>query len=113
MNVVFHVSSGSVFDVRHATNNVRNLIDDESVETDSITVLANGDAVYSFLETSPIEDRVGSLVDDGVRCRVCRNALRARGVDEDALVDGVEVVPSGVGELVRRQAAGDAYLKVP
>lgn len=113
MNVVFHVSSGTVGEVRHATNNVRNLLRDETADAEEVTLLANGDAAYFFTRDSPISERVESLVEAGVRCRVCRNSITARDIDAESLVDGVELVPSGVGELVTRQAAGDAYLKVP
>lgn len=113
MNVVFHVSSAAVDEVSHATNNVRNLLEDGTVDTESVTLVANGDAVSFFTADSPIADYVGSLVAKGVRCRVCRNSLGERDVDAESLVAGVETVPSGVGELAKRQATGDAYLKVP
>ncbi|WP_410767197.1 DsrE family protein [Haloferax sp. DFSO60] len=113
MNVVFHVSSGTVGDWKHALNNVRNLRADDTADIDQITLLANGDAVHLFLETSVVADRVEGLVESGVRCRACSNSLRSRDFDMARLVDGVEKVPSGVGELVKRQTAGDAYLKVP
>ncbi|KAB1194018.1 hypothetical protein GJR96_11455 [Haloferax sp. MBLA0076] len=113
MNVVFHLSSGTESEVRHALANVSNLRDDETVETESVTLLANGDAVSYFLGESPVADRIESLLGDGVRCRVCQNSLDTRNIDAASLVAGAEVVPSGVGELVTRQAAGDAYLKVP
>ncbi|KAB1188213.1 MULTISPECIES: DsrE family protein [Haloferax] len=113
MNAVFHVTSGTVDEVRHAISNVENLLADDTVDTESVTLLANGDAVYFLLDSSPLAPRVESLVADGVRCRVCSNSLDGRDLDVDAFVDGVEAVPSGVGELVKRQSAGDAYLKVP
>ncbi|WP_049915789.1 DsrE family protein [Haloferax mucosum] len=113
MNVVFHVSSADLGDWRHALRNVRNLLDDDTVEVDSVTLLANGDAALLFLEGSPVTDRFEPLIADGIRCRACQNSLDGRGFDTDQLADGVEAVPSGVGELVTRQAAGDAYLKVP
>ncbi|RDZ63183.1 hypothetical protein C5B90_08440 [Haloferax sp. Atlit-12N] len=113
MNVVFHVSSADLGDWRHAIRNVRNLLDDETVETGEVTLLANGDAALLFLADSPVRDRLDPLFEADVRCCACQNSLDGRGIDTDRLADGVEVVPSGVGELVTRQAAGDAYLKVP
>ncbi|KAB1196029.1 MULTISPECIES: DsrE family protein [Haloferax] len=113
MNVVFHVSSGTLAEVRHATNNVRNLLGDETTETETVTLLANGDSVYFFTADSPIADSVESLVEVGVRVRVCRNSITGRDIDAGELVEGIELVPSGVGEVVKRQAAGDAYVKVP
>ena len=42
---------------------------------------------------------------------VCANSLRQRGLAQDQLQGGLEVVPSGVVELVKRQQAGFAYIK--
>lgn len=42
---------------------------------------------------------------------VCSNAMRALGITEDMLCNFVQIVPSGVGELVRKQAEGYAYIK--
>ncbi|WP_416841160.1 DsrE family protein [Haloferax sp. DFSO52] len=113
MNVVFHVSSGAVGEVRHATNNVNNFLGGGTTDPASVTLLANGDSVYFFTADSPLADNVESLVEAGVHCRVCRNSITARDIDADELVDGIELVPSGVREVVKRQAAGDAYVKVP
>ncbi|WP_396612363.1 DsrE family protein [Haloferax sp. S1W] len=113
MNVTFHVSSGDVNDWKHALSNARNLLADETVETDAVTFLANGDAVYLLVEGAPVRDRVEALLEDGVRCCACRNSLQNRDIEPSSLVDEVVVVPSGVGELAKRQTAGDVYLKVP
>ncbi|ELZ82972.1 hypothetical protein C453_13221 [Haloferax elongans ATCC BAA-1513] len=113
MNVIFHVSSGDVHDWKHALSNAQNLLADETVETETVTFVANGDAVHLLVEGTPVRDRVEGLLEDGVRCCVCRNSLQNRDIDSASVVDDVVVVPSGVGELATRQAAGDAYLKVP
>ena len=113
MRTVFHCSSGRVDDWRHALANVESLLDDDTVGLDGVTLLLNGDAVYLATESSPGASRLSDLLDREVRVRVCRNSLDSRPAAADQLVSGVETVPSGVGELTKRQAAGDAYLKVP
>ena len=42
---------------------------------------------------------------------ICSIDLLAQRPTIDDLIEGVEVVPSGVGELSRLQEAGYAYLK--
>jgi hypothetical protein len=112
MDVVFHCSSADVRDWAHAPANVRNLLDDDSVDVGRVELLANGDAVRLLTPETLGNDRLAALRADGVRLVACGNSLDSRGL-EDAPLEGVERVPSGVGELVRRQGAGDASLEVP
>lgn len=51
-----------------------------------------------------------ALRERGVEFKQCRNALAGVETTEADLIDGVELVPSGVGELVRLQDDGYAYI---
>lgn len=113
MNTVFHLSSGRVHDWSHALANVENLLADDSVDLSGVELLVNGDAVYLLTSGSVAADRVGALIDRDVRVCACRNSLDARSFVADNLLSGVDLVPSGVGELTRRQAEGYAYIKTP
>jgi hypothetical protein len=113
MRVVFHLSSGDVGDWRHALANVRNLLDDGTVEASDVALLANGDAIYLVTEDSPLAADVRALAGDDVRCLGCSNSLAGRDLPESALLANVETVSSGVGALARLQSDGYAYLKVP
>jgi hypothetical protein len=113
VNVVFHLSSGDVADWEHALANVRNLLDDGDADVDRVELVANGDAVRLLVLGSPLADRVRTLSDDGVVVAACRNSLSNRVIPDEELLEGVDPVTSGVGELSNRQAAGDVYLKVP
>lgn len=42
----------------------------------------------------------------------CRTAMQGQGIDPEELRPGVEVVPSGVAEVVRLQHDGWSYLRV-
>jgi intracellular sulfur oxidation DsrE/DsrF family protein len=42
----------------------------------------------------------------------CENAMRAHHILSSDLLSGVTTVPSGIVELVRKQEAGYAYVKV-
>lgn len=74
-------------------------------------LVANADAVYTLTADSGPTQRVRRLYDDGVRVVACANSWASRDVEEATLVDGVETVPAGVGELPRRQDAGAASVK--
>ncbi|WP_224268806.1 DsrE family protein [Haloprofundus salinisoli] len=113
MRTVFHLSSGDENDHAHALANVENLLDDESVDTDHVALVVNGDAIYLLTESSAAPDRIATLADCGVDFCACGNAMETRDISTEDLLAGVERVSSGVGELTRRQADGYAYLKVP
>ena len=124
MRTALHCAAGDVDDQRHALANARNLLADDTVDLDALVVVFNGDGVDAVRADSPVADDVRGLLTrtpeetdaaDATSIEVCAcgNSLASREIPADALVDGVETVSSGVGELTRRQGDGHAYLKVP
>lgn len=105
---VFHVPEGDPAYGRRAFRNVENLLADETIDSD-ITVVCNGGGVDQLFASASAAERVRELVDAGVRVCACRNSLD--DPDTSLLVEGVEIVPTAMGELTRRQAAGDAYVR--
>lgn len=56
--------------------------------------------------------RIKALADKGVQFKVCRNTLRGRKLDDNAVEIGVIVVPAGVVEIARLQLEEKAaYIK--
>lgn len=116
MKTVFHISSPDAGDQQHSMINATNLLADESVYStgDEVVILANGAAVRMFIEeTADHPDMVESLIDDGVSLRACGNALASMNAADDDLLAGVEIVPSGSGELARLEDEGFGYVKAP
>ena len=57
-------------------------------------------------------NKVKVLADKGVQFKVCRNTLRGRKLDDNAVEVGVIVVPAGVVEIARLQLEEKAaYIK--
>ena len=91
--------------------NIKNLIDDlgEDVE---VELVVNGGGIKLFLQdTSPIKNNVQTIVDLGVKIAVCRNSMRHFELEETAFLKVVNFVPSGVGELTRKQTEGWSYIR--
>ena len=107
--VAFHVSSARGRETVLA--NVSNLLADATVDLGAVAVVANGEGLDLLLAAGPQAEAVADLAGRGVRFAGCANTLERRSLGRDDLVDGVEVVPSGVGELARLQAEGYAYLR--
>lgn len=111
MRVVFHHSNDDPDLHEEVAANIGNLLDDDTVDLDTVALVANGDGLDFLLDDSPQRDRIVELQQRGVQFKQCSNTLDGSDATEDDLVDGVELVSSGVGELARLQADGWAYLR--
>jgi len=98
--------------VRTAIGGAFALLRDPTVEIKDIVVVGNGSAVKAFIRGSKAEERVVQAVSSGIKLRACKNSLIGIGIDEKDLLNGVEVVPTGVGELSRLQDQGYAYIRI-
>ena len=113
---VIHLSSGETADQKVALLNAKNLLDDESVSVKEVAFVANSKGVTTYTppgEENEFYDTITALQERGVEFRACGNAMEALELTEEDLVDGVEPVPSAVGELARLQELGYGYIKAP
>jgi hypothetical protein len=55
--------------------------------------------------------RIRHLAKQGVKFLVCANLLKHLEIPTDELAPGVEIVPAGVSELVKKQSDGWAYIR--
>ena len=112
MNVVLHFSGGEDQQA-HAVSNVKNLLADDSAGVEDVMLVANGDGVLLLTNDSAQREAVTSLAEDGVSFRACENSLGRWDLSADDVLAGVETVPAGVGEVVKREAEGYEYVKIP
>lgn len=89
--------------------NARNLFADGTV-TGEVAVVCNAGGIDHVRSDTPSRDTMTAAIAAGVTVLACRNSLDDDG-DESTLLDGVSVVPTAMGELARRQAAGAAYIR--
>ncbi|MGM0405807.1 MAG: DsrE family protein [Thermoplasmatota archaeon] len=107
MKVVFHLNEEK--NTNEVLANIRNLKKDmDDVEAE---LLVNGMAVRDFVQNSNYEGRVKTMVGNGIVVKVCSNSLKGLRIEEEELIEGIEVVPAGVTELVEKQNEGWAYIK--
>lgn len=111
MRAVFHHSNDNQALHERVVGNVANLLDDETVDLDAVAVVTNSGGLQLVRDDSPQRDQVAALIERGVAFNQCSNTIDGTDVTVEDLVDGVELVSSGVGELTRLQAAGYAYVK--
>lgn len=112
MQTLVHLVSGDETEQETALKIARNLLNDESGDIDNVAIVVQAGGIGSITTGGDYEDRVESLLDDGVAFRACSNTLAAMDLEESDLIDGIETVPEGAVEATRLQAEeGYAYLR--
>ncbi|NHX35111.1 MULTISPECIES: DsrE family protein [Halolamina] len=109
MNTVYHVSDVDAY--RVAEPKVRNLLDDETLDVDAVTVVVDRPAVIDAA-AGDLQETSDALVEMGATVKFCSNAAQGADAGEADFGDGVEFVSSGVGELTRLQTNGWAYIRL-
>lgn len=109
-NTVFHLASGDPDEQELVLTLAENLTKDETIEMDDVAVLAQAEGIDPVTIGADGESQVRTLLDEGVSFKACSNTLSMFDLEESDLVDGVETVSSGVGELTRLQNDGYAYI---
>jgi intracellular sulfur oxidation DsrE/DsrF family protein len=110
--VVVHIDESARSRGNLALKNIENLFADLGEENVEVELVANGEGITALLKTPNLHgEQIANLAAKGVRFVACANSLRQMGLTQNALLDLVEVVPAGVGELVRKQAQGWVYIR--
>lgn len=110
--VIFHISEESIDDITFALKNIINLLNDLGSENVNVELLVNGPAVKAFTsEEGEISELLRQVLEQDVDLALCNNALKLFDLNPDMMLSEARVVPSGVGELVRKQNEGWAYIR--
>ena len=110
--VLFHIDELNKWKILLA--NVSNLLAGMEHDALHIEVVANGEAVQYYdlnQELYANKNLMITLHKKGVKFVACNNALKSLGLEKERIIPLVEVVPSGVVEIVKRQSEGFVYIK--
>lgn len=108
--VVVHLDEGAQEKHSSVLGNITNLLADLGGAT-PVELVCHGPGVDLCLRDSPLREQLEGLITQGVTVAACRNTMRGRGIEPGQLAPGVVVVPAGIGELVRKQQQGWAYVR--
>ena len=111
MQTVFHLVASDSSDRETTLTIADNLLDDDSVDVEDVAVVAQAEGIEPVTAGGEGSDKITSLLEEGVAVKACSNTLEMKEIDDTDLVDGVETVPSGGGELTRLQSEGYAYIR--
>ena len=92
-------------------NNAKNLQNDFGPDKIDVEIVVFGPGIGMLLLDSEVGNRVADTLAAGVRIVACENTLKAQKLERDDMLPGIDYVPAGVGEIVRRQKQGWAYLR--
>jgi len=93
-------------------NNIENLLTDLGKDNVNVELVANYEGIKILLKSpDTYVEQIERLKKLGVKFAACSNTMRQRGITKEELVELVQIVPSGVGELVKKQAQGWAYIR--
>lgn len=97
--------------VKVALLTAQQLIDGEhDYRADKVAIVVCGGGVESLVKGGELEEKLQNIQSDAVSIAACGLTLNQKNIDPDTLVDGVDVVPNGIIELLRLQDEG--YLSV-
>lgn len=108
--VVVHLDEDGEAKHQAVLRNVENLVADVG-EMTAVELVAHGPGIGLCLADSPHAEDLRKLIGRGVVVAACENTLEMKGIGRDQLALGVVTVPSGIGELVRKQQQGWAYVR--
>ena len=110
--VVFHLDEPSKGRADQVFRNIENLLDDLGENNLEVELVANGGGVKALVEGPDSHaEQVGQLAARGVLFAACAHSLSQLEIARDALLGSAKAVSSGVGELVKKQVAGWAYIR--
>lgn len=108
--VVIHLNEAGEEKHSVVLRNVSNLLDEMGPDLE-IELVVHGPGIFVALRDSPLSRSLSDLISRGVLVAACENTLRQKNISQDSLAEGVQTVPAGIAELVRRQQQGWAYLR--
>jgi intracellular sulfur oxidation DsrE/DsrF family protein len=109
--VVIAVTTPDEADWQMTIGNIRHLLLDLKPDSAQIEVVAYGPGLRFLGKTSSASNPIQDLEKLSVKFVACENSMKRMDMTKADLTSGVETVPSGIGEVVRKQEAGWAYIK--
>jgi intracellular sulfur oxidation DsrE/DsrF family protein len=112
IKVIFHIDELNKWGL--LLKNVDNLLKSINVEKFEIEVLANSEAVKFYNLNNGLNTYstfMKDLSNKRVKFVACNNALNSLCIKKEDLMNFIDIVPTGILELIDKQREGYAYIK--
>lgn len=110
--IVFHMADNDPGKWKGSMAAVRNVLNALGKENAQIEIVAGGPGVYMMKQGSEVTDSMTELSKQNVSFAVCRASMKANKMAEEEVSPGVTIVPLGFVEIVQKEEAGWAYIKL-
>lgn len=107
---IFQVSDADPQKWNLTLNNAANAAKELGKDT-VIEIVAYGPGIGMLKAGSAVEARLQETMAAGFAVLACQNTMRGQHLEPKDMIPKVGYVPSGVGQLIRRQAEGFAYIR--
>lgn len=105
--IVFSIKSADNEDINHVLSSANNVLQFYGPENVNMRIVAYYHGIKALLKKEKeIARRIDALMQVDVEFVACGNTLRTKGIKEEELVDGVEVVTAGIVEMIERVKEG-------
>lgn len=110
--VIFQVSDNDPAKWNLTLNNAFNVQKEFGTPQQSIIeIVAYGPGINMLKFESTAASRVMDALQAGIRVVACQNTMKAQKLAPEDMLANIGYVPSGVGELVKKQHEGYAYVR--
>lgn len=109
--LLLQVSDGEAARWNLALNNAANVQAELGPGEVDVEVVVYGPGIGMLKGGSPVAERVAAALKAGVHVVACENTMRGQKLTAADMLPGIGYVPSGVGELLRKQQQGWAYIR--
>lgn len=111
VKIVFDVTSADENTHKSAVRHVK-LMSEAYPESEFELVVYSGSMNLVLADKSVVADEIGQLVkNENVSIKVCAATMKRNKATQTDLVEGVEVVPDGIMEIILKQQQGWGYIK--
>jgi intracellular sulfur oxidation DsrE/DsrF family protein len=111
LKAVIHVNFADTERQKHGLKNISNILKEAKAPSD-IEVVCHGAGISLLVkEKSSHGDEVSRLMKAKVRFAACENTMKEKGISKEQLLPGVETVPSGAFEVIKKQQEGFGYFR--
>jgi hypothetical protein len=87
--------------------NLRELYGKDNVE---VEIVALGQGIGVLKLDSPLATRVADTLKSGVKVVACQVTMRRQKLQKEDMLSDIGYVPAGLGEVIKRQREGWAYI---
>jgi len=109
--IVFQVSDADPAKWNLALANARNVQAEFGEGNVDVEIVAYGPGIGMLKAGSPVKDKIDAAMGSGVTMAACQNTMRNMSLTPQDMLPKIGYVPSGVGELLKKQQQGWAYVR--